>query len=61
MTLEERRLSDDPLNFRNSSPNDSNILRQDIKFKSLEESDLAGPYGEKGQSLEGDTGSGGDC
>ena len=46
MTLEERRLSVDVLNFQNSTPNDSNIWRQDIKFKSSEKSDLAGPNGE---------------
>jgi hypothetical protein len=33
MNLEERRLIDDALNFQNSSPNHSNIWRQEIKFK----------------------------
>jgi hypothetical protein len=52
-------LSDDALNFQNSTPNDSNFWRQDITFKSSEESDLAGPNGETARSLEGDNGSGG--
>ena len=57
MNLEERRLSDDTLNFQNSIPNHSNIWQQEIQFKSLEESVMVEPYGETARSLEGDNGS----
>jgi hypothetical protein len=53
MILEERRLSDDSQNFLNSTPNNLNIWRQDLKFKSSGRSDLAGPSGETARSLDG--------
>jgi hypothetical protein len=61
MILEERRLSDDALNFPYSTPNHSNIWRQETKLKSSKEIVLAKPNGETARSLEGDNGSGGDC
>jgi hypothetical protein len=61
MILEERRLSDDAQNFQNLTPNNSNIWRQDIRFKSSGRSDLAGHFGETTRSLKGDNGSCGGC
>ena len=59
MFLEERQLSDDAQNFQNYTPNNSNIWRQNIQFKSSGRSDLAGPSGETARIQKRNNGSGG--
>jgi hypothetical protein len=44
--------------FQNSTPNNSNIWRQDIKSKSSGRNDLVGPSGKTARLLEGGIGSG---